>query len=238
MATQIRLGSAQLSDLEVIRDLPPGSVAKLIEEIELSDPAPLTPPELGSILNEAFKDNTEIAESLLMQILSLTSLERHRDLTADDVLGGLLYGIRSSEHPWTEEEIQRWQALEPELRRLLEHPRIWRVAKTLDLSYDFAHLLQEARIVTDIRPVFDREATQMEAAVVSFTLRLRYDSRDGNHGISVAMNESDIESLIEECNRALRKARISSEVMNRKAQIRTVLSGSDDNSGSDDDVPR
>ncbi len=238
MATQMRLGPAQLSDLEIIRDLPPESFSDLIDRIESSDPPPLTSVELGSIFKDVFDGNEEIAEGLLRQTLSLTSLEWQRDLTPDDVLGGLLYGVRSSGHPWTEDEVNRWRAIEPELRRLLQHPSIWRVAKTLSLSYDFAHLLQEARIVSDIRPVFDREATRMEAAVVSFTLRMRYDSLNGNHGISIAMNQSDVESLLDECTRALRKAQLSAEVMNRRAEVRTVISGSDDNSGSDDDVPR
>src|SRR5262249_37735468 len=146
--------------------------------------------------SEQIFGDPEVAESLLRQILSLTSLERQRGLTADEVLSGLLYGLRHTENPWSEDEIARWQQREPELRRLLEHPQIWRVSKTLDLSYDYANLLQEARIVSDIRPVFDQSATQIEAAVVSFTLRLRYDSLDGNHGISIALNQSDVETLL------------------------------------------
>lgn len=238
MATQIRLGPAQLAELRVLRDLSTERVTAVIEKIEQCDPPPLTSAELGSIFREVFGDDSETADSLLSQVISLASLERQRNLTADDVLNGLLYGIRTSEHPWTEDEVKRWHGIEPELRRLLEHPRVWRVAKALDLSYDFAHLLQEARIVSDIRPIFDRDATQLEAAVVSFTLRLRYDSINGNHGISIAMNHADIESLRDECDRALRKARIASDAMNNKAQVRTIITGSDDATGSEPDVSR
>jgi len=238
MATQIRLGPTQLSELRILRDLSPARVQDVIQKIEQCDPPPLTSDELGAIFREAFDDGPEIAESLLNQVISLASLERQRNLTADDVLHGLLYGVRTSEYPWTEDELSRWHSVEPELRRLLEHPRIWRVAKALDLSYDFAHLIQEARIMSDIRPIFDREATRLEAAVVSFTLRLRYDSINGNHGISIAMNNADIESLRDECDRALRKARVASDAMNDKAQIRTIISGGNDKTGSEDDVSR
>jgi len=236
MATKIRLGHGQLAELRVLRDLPPERVQALNEQIEDRDPPPLTTVELASIFNEVFPDDLEIANSLLQQVISLASLERQRSLSADDVLKGLLHGVRTSGNPWNEDEITRWHTVEPELRRLLEHPQVWRVAKALDLSYDFAHLLQDAKIVADIRPVFDREAKRLEAAVVIFTLRLRYDDIQGNRDISIAMNHSDIEFLLEECQRALRKARVAADTMNDRADVRTIIIGEENRPEGEDDV--
>ena len=238
MAAQVRLSPAQLADLAIIRNITPDQVSGLIVRLDRCAPPPLTAPVLMTILLEALDGAESVAESLLRQLLSLTSLQRQRSLTTEDVLAGLIYGVRTSSRPWNEAEVDRWRALEPELQRLLEHPSIWRVAKALDLSYDFAYLLQDARIVSDIRPVFDRNVTRLEAAVVSFTLRLQYDGLDGNHGLSIAMNQVDVESLRAECDRALRKARLAAETMNQQAQVSTFISGSDDPSGSNDDVPR
>ena len=238
MNMQIRLNSTQLSELGIIRDLSPEQVAEVVEATDRCEPPPLTPAELGAIFDATFGADNEAGEVLLKQVISLASLERQQGLGAEDVLGGLLYGIRSSNNPWNEAELAQWHAVEPEFRRLLEHPTIMRVAKALALSYDYANLLQEARIVADIRPLFDQAASRLEAAVVSFTLRLRYDSHDGNHGLSIAMNESDVKSLRAECDRALRKARIAADVMNGRAQVRTIVTGSDDESGGQDDVPR
>ncbi len=237
MATQFRLNPRQIHELEVIRDLPPERLAEVCAALNRVVPPPLTTNELGSILGEVLGADSEVSEILLKQVVSLASLERHQDLAAGDVLRGLLYGIRASAPSWTQDDFERWQTVEPELRRILEHPSVWRVSKALDLSYDFAYLLQEARVVSDIRPVFDREATEIEAAVVSFTLRLRYDGVNGEHGVSVAMNESDVKDLLQECQRALRKAHLASEVMNGKARIRTIISGQGD-AGGENDVDR
>ena len=122
----------------------------------------------------------------------------------------------------------------PELSLLFEHPQVWRVAKALDLSYDFAHLLLEAKIVADIRPVFNRAATRVEAAVVSFTLRLLYDNNRVNHDVSIAMNHSDVQTLIGECERALREAELATNAMNKQAQIRTIITGLVEQPGSRD----
>ena len=161
MNTRFDLFPKQLAELRVLRDLPPERVQALNERIDVHDPPPLTTAELGSIFDEVFADDPEVSSSLLKQVVSLASLERQRNLAADDVLNGLLFGVGTSGQPWNKEEIERWHAVEPELRRLLEHPLVWRVTKALDLSYDFAHLLQDAKIVADIRPVFDREAKRL-----------------------------------------------------------------------------
>ena len=129
--------------------------------------------------------------------------------------------------------MDRWRIREPELRRLLEHPRIWAIAKTLDLSYDYANLLQDARILTDVRPVFDRDATAIEAAVVSFTLRLRYDGLDGNHSLSIALNQEDVRALGAECERATKKAGVAADLMSRRASVRTIITGANESSSEE-----
>ena len=227
MSTQIQLLPRQLAELQVLRDLLPEDVGALVEEIERRDPSPLTSAELGSVVNEFFDDDFEVANILLGQVLSLANLERQRNLSAAEILDGLLYGIQSSGRPWNKEEVAKWDKLNPELCRLLEHPKVWRVAKALDLASDFANLLQEAKIVADIRPVFDRDATRLEAAVVCLTLRLRYDNIHGNHDLSIAMNQSDVESLLEECQRSLRKAQITVDIMTNQAHIQTMITGGD-----------
>jgi hypothetical protein len=228
MAMQIRLRGQQLSDLESIREIPAERLRALAQQLEDQVPPPLTPAELEVIVRNVLGGDSEMTQSLMRQLLSLSSLRWHRNLEADDILTGLLHAVTVSENPWTEGQLDCWRAMEQELRHLLDHPRVAIVSKALDLSYDYANLLQEARIVTDIRPIFDRDVTEMEGAVVSFTLRLQYDSTDGNHGMSIAMNLDDVQELVEECNRAIRKSTMAAAIMNQRGQIRTIISGADD----------
>jgi hypothetical protein len=228
MPIHIRLRGSQLVDLERIREVPAERLRLLAEHIESQIPPPLLPSDLETIVSDTVGSDKEVVESVVRQLVSLSSLRRQTKLSPEEVFSGLQYGINTSEHPWDKDQIERWRALEPELRLLLDSPRIAVVSKALDLSYNYANLLQDVRILTDIRPVFDTEATQIEGAVVSFTLRLRYDSRDDNHDLSLAMNSGDVKELLDECTRALQKSKVAVDVMNQKAQIRTIISGDDD----------
>ena len=104
-----------------------------------------------------------------------------------------------------------------------------RSSTTLDLMYEYENLLQSARVVTDIRPVFSQDATWIEGSVVSHTLRLRYDSTEGDHSISIAVDESDIRELERQCRRALLKAQTARTLMVEQAKVPTVISGDGSN---------
>ena len=60
--------------------------------------------------------------------------------------------------------------------------------------------------MTDIRPIFNDEGDQIEGAVVSFTLRLNFVNAGRERSMTLAVDATDIETLAEQCARAMRKA--------------------------------
>ena len=107
---------------------------------------------------------------------------------------------------------------------LLANPRFNYLAKALELRYDYANLLESSRMITDLRPVYNEDANQIEGVVVSFTLRLEFIDIDGRHGMSIALDESDVRTLLWECERAIQKARTAKARMDQ-AQISASISG-------------
>ncbi len=95
----------------------------------------------------------------------------------------------------------------------------------IELSYDYANLLRRTKILTDIRPLFNESADEIEAAVVSYTLRLRYDSADGEHELSIALDESDIKTLAAQCERALMKSATARSLMTDTCGVSVTVSG-------------
>ena len=96
-----------------------------------------------------------------------------------------------------------------------------------ELSYDYANLVRNIRILSDIRPLYDEHADVIEGAVISHTMRLHYDSADGEHELSLALDEGDIAKLIQQCERSLKKSVAAKKLMEEKARISTILSGQD-----------
>ena len=227
MAIQIHLNKKQLADLKAIIDLGPDVLGAVVERIEELEPAPLAPAELQKAIRQVIGDNTSAVDSILRQALSLASFQRRRKLTADDVIDGIRYGLQTSSPASDGTSIAKWKELEPTFRRLIASSKVETTAKVLDLSYDYANLLQTTRIVTDIRPFFDNNVTKIEGAVVSFTLRVSYDNTEGNHSLSIAMNQADVKILRDQCDRALKKSTLAHDTI-AALPLRVTISGSED----------
>lgn len=228
MTIQVRLHPAQLEDLARIRDISADALVSLVERFEHLTPVPLDVASLRGIVSECLSGvvPTDI-EALVRQLLQLHGLVRQRLVPIQDVSKAILASIAVSDSPWSKEEQARWSANVVSLESLVASRPVRMVAAALDLSYDYANLLQSARIITDIRPIFDAGADVIEGSVVSYTLRLKYDSLDGDHSLSIALDEKDIRRLQEQCDRAIKKAKLAKVWMSspQTGGVPTLVSG-------------
>jgi hypothetical protein len=149
---------------------------------------------------------------------------RQGGLTVEETLEGLRHTLKG-DFSWTDADIENWQPVAPIFGELFSLPIVHLVASSIDLSYEYSNLWQGARILTDVRPIFSKDATSIEGAVVSHTLRLYFVSSDGRHELHVAMDESDVQALVEQCERAIQKARTARDLMTDKAKVPTLISG-------------
>ena len=92
------------------------------------------------------------------------------------------------------------------LRSLLEFRAIAVPAKTKSLLRSFDNVICRARTLTDLRPVFADEATQMDAAVVVHSLNISYHHGAQLRDFFVALDSDDLDRLIEVLQRAKAKA--------------------------------
>jgi len=231
MATQFQISASQIRDFQVIRDLKTGVLSSIAKHLNALDSVLLNPADLFSSIKN-FLDGLDcdecVAECVMRQSLTLNGLMLQTGLNADDVLTGVRSGIER-DAGWTTEEVEKWGEVEPKFHKLLCSNAFRIVATTIDLSYEYANLYRNARILTDIRPLFTEDANEIEGAVVSFTLRLRFESVEGSRELNIAMDEGDIEDLSVQCGRALKKSQTARKTMTEKAGIPTVLSGERDN---------
>lgn len=226
MATHLQLNDSQLRDLQVIRDLEDGVIQTVIDHLTNLETVLLKPSELltaiRSQLSGAEAETT--SECLMRQALSLNGLMLRTGMEASTILKGISSGLES-ESSWTPENVKKWEDLQPVFRNLLCTDAFRLVATAVDLSYEYANLYRNGRILTDIRPLFTQDASDIEGAVVSYAMRLRYDSIDGEHELNIAMDENDIRDLSEQCARAIKKSRTAQKTMAKTAGIPTIVSG-------------
>jgi hypothetical protein len=190
----------------------------------------MRPKELHHEITQVLEvDKSDAANRIMRPLLALRAIIRQRRLSADEAIEAVHLALESTDPPWEPAQLERWRQVAPAFKDLLMSPAVRLVSITLDLMYEHENLLQSARVVTDIRPVFSEDASSIEGSVVSHTLRLRYDSTEGDHSISIAMDEADIRELERQCKRALLKAQTSRTLMTDKAEVQTVISGDGSN---------
>ena len=227
MAVKIRIPKEQIPDLNVIRTLGSESLRRVFNHLRQLPSLPLRFEELHESVADVLEGNAENAEALVRQLLALNQFIRQRVRTVDDVLDGMRSGIESLSE-WSDEQKGDWKSIEPQLRDLIQADAVRTVSKAADLSYEHANIFQSCRILTDIRPIFkdcEDDELAIDGAVVSYTLRLHFDDSEGDHSLSIALDETDVLNLKKQCERALLKAQIACEKMIEMAQIPTIILG-------------
>jgi hypothetical protein len=79
--------------------------------------------------------------------------------------------------------------------------------KAMDVVLDHSHVFFHAKILTDIRPVFNTKGDSIDAAVIVHNLRIHYEEDSDHKDFYVALDTSDIQELREVLDRADTKAK-------------------------------
>jgi hypothetical protein len=226
MGFQIRPAPHQIPDLKRIVALGPvrlNSVHARLVELSgiIPDPA---------VMLRATKEVVEgsDAEALIRQLLSLRGIARQSGQPIEAIVAGLGEAL-ANESEGTRIDPPDWQLVRVQLASLLELESVRLATTAIELSYDYANLLQRTKILTDIRPIFNDAADTITGAVVSFTLRLRYTNADGERDLSIALDESDIRILADQCDRAITKAGAARSQMSGKCGVPVAIFGEVEN---------
>lgn len=109
---------------------------------------------------------------------------------------------------WEKSDLEKWTAAEKEIRAVLapDHP-LAILEKSERLNYDRQNILLNARILTDLRPVYNESADEIQRAIVTQLLCLEYTDSTGQHNqLRLAIDAEDVAKFRELCDRADRKA--------------------------------
>ena len=220
--TPLRVGPKQLSELCVIRDLSAEKLGAIFQELNSGANKVVTVSDLRKAFGKVVDE--EIARLLVRHFVALASFRRKEDKTPQFVMSSLRLGIVDT-NKWTDDQLKVWDAASAIVAQILESTAITIAAKALDLSYDYQNVLRDARIITDIRPVFDVDRTEIVGAVISQTFKIEYTSDDGAHAIAFAIDENDIRKLRKACDLALTKSEKSKIMLTSKCGVPAFNSG-------------
>jgi hypothetical protein len=219
----LRIPPQVLDDVRALFELPDESKDKLTSALE-SAPRFAPVSSLVPIVRDALGASNDRSGKLLLAVLSAASQVEPPDWSTNRVA----------------EEIVKAEGLNftPEVRSaataflvsLMELPAIITSAKASDLLTEYDRIFGDARIVTDIRPVFMEDPHELaNGAVIVSTLKVQYQDARGNSSFYVALDTQDLEALKKVVDRALSKIDTVKERLDRAGlEYFTVEGGHED----------
>jgi len=178
-----KLSGAEFDRLEAaLRQLPPfGSQDAVIEAVARS---------AGDVLD---------AETLSVALISILAQVPHMAGELADAISRSI-AIELSDAERTD--------LATRLTTLLDLEALGSIGKADDIITDHEHVFRNARILTDVRPIFgDDVGSAPEAAVLIAMLRIDHSTHGRRESIYFALDPPDLDSLKEVVDRATAKIR-------------------------------
>jgi len=202
------LSKSQKNDLVVMCQLGAARLNAIASNLEQRKPT-VRRSEFRRIISEAFGD-AQASEAARRALPGLATAIRKFNISATN----LFEMIGSS---FQDQEILSWHECWPIIKRIVSSEFVTLYAKARDLAFDFERLYARARILTDIRRVFDDAGDIIVGADITQTLRLDYFTAESvTNSMSVAMDVADIEQLKKACEGALPKAEAARNLIEKK----------------------
>ncbi len=214
----LRLPLAQANDIAAICSFGNELLAKIASRIERM-PRTIDRDKIQAELDEF---GEEVAAPLGRVLFALAAATRRRFGDVSSLLDQIRPPIS-----WEESHRKQWQEAiqksRPALERLLSAESVVLATKALDLSYDVERFCVTSRIITDIRPVFDADHTQIIGSTIRHTLRLEYMGVEGSvSSMSIGLDADDIARIKSSCEEATKKATAVRELLT-KSGIKDVI---------------
>lgn len=174
-----------------------------------------------------YTENQDRATELAQFLMSIVTLHLHRREAISDILAGITEGLSpTSQTKWvTQTQIDEWNIRLPLLTRLVNSASLHLLAKSAILAYEHACVLNDCRIITDLRPVFTQDDSSFPIVVAAQSLHLTLMDSGDLRKISIAMDEADVRKLLTACERALSKLGVVRTALGA-AQIHVTVPGS------------
>ncbi len=197
---------------------------KLSESIDDFEFPPLTPKIAEDHLAAKLAETEIDKETLLIQVAGLHRVMEQADSNEEDIVDSLSAALDVAN--WKDGEKQNWnEFVAPAIEKLLTSEFFRIFSKSSRLSYDYAMLAADLRVITDVRPIFSKDVDSISGMIVSFVLRIDHQNADQPHTLSVALDLNDVIGLYNECERAIRKAETLVKCMDKGGAVYTAIAG-------------
>ena len=165
-------------------------------------------------------DRREVSE-LLRTLISMYLARERKNVHIDEFTEAVCQAIESTRNPDLKPKDDNWQPFKDVLSRLLsvECP-VAIVSKVRYLYSEYQNNYCNARILTDMRPVFGTDpAKEPMGMLLVHLLRIDFHQIDGDKQFHLALDSENLLELKEVIERAIKKEKALKDLINKKGMI-------------------
>lgn len=169
----------------------------------------------------------ETTRRIVLGLLSLHGIRNQLGLTVGELLTEVSRTIERDAAPeWKARYLKKWKDSGEMIGQVLNPDSALALYQKADsLAYRYENIYSSAKIITDLRPVFNDRGDQIQQAVVMHLLMVDYQDGSGRmKQFALALDLKDIKDLRATCQRAERKALATKEAVS-KLPWPTIIKG-------------
>lgn len=189
-----------IANIKSLSDADAGKILKV-----LNDESPGTSPaQIARKLQPSLPFSEDDVAELVKALCSLYAIRAYADAAVDEFVDDLARAISKSTNKDLQtsdpEELRRLKRI---FESLLTVRSLSTQSKAHSLRTDFANIFWDAKIMSDIRPIWDGDVKQPpDATVITNTMKLEYHHIGGHGEFYVCLDKDDIETLMSVLKRA------------------------------------
>lgn len=171
--------------------------------------------DLADACSEATGVSPDLVETVLVIAINISSLRRRSGLEFEEVLGKVADSLESNNFPqWDEGYSELWEERLGLLNRLLvEDGAIEIMSKARELLYEFQSVIWNSAVLTDIRHIYNSDATALTGGLILHTLSLEYTEDRRIQDLHLTLSTEEIERLVTQLQRALLKVDVARQAL-------------------------
>jgi len=223
MVTPLRVPRRYEVGLVKIRDLSDEAYRELLSALRES-PLTFSEESLSKSVNAQVSEipSDDVVE-IVLTLLSLYSLRQSSESSAPEIAERVSLGMEESGSKELKLPAESRVSFSERLTELLDLGQIDLAVRAGNLLFEHEHSFRQARIFTDVRPVFEpgKPDTPPRGAVIVHTLKISFYADNEPKDFFVALDASDISALRAQLERADMKAR-SLEAVLAAADVRHI----------------
>jgi len=201
---ELQLPTSQRSPLAKFIALPAPSRQKFVAELQNSSTI-IRPEKRAEEIAPLVGMRADELAPIIRMFASMYSARLSNDVTAEDFAKNACQVAIQSERKELQIPPEQLPSIQADIASVLSSDAFRISAKATNILGEFERILNQARVITDLRPIFDVPSEKPVAALVVHSLRIAYEDTQGISEFFVAINSQDLEKLAKTLQRAMEK---------------------------------